>query len=120
MITLNVKGLNVPEKRRILLNDMKRMQADIILLQETHFKENKLPILKNRYYPTVYHSTHLTAKSRGVPVQISAKVPWTLTDMKADTMGRFLFLKGLIGGAKVTIANFYVPNVHQDSFVKNI
>lgn len=118
IVTLNAKGLNVPEKRRMLLNDMKRMKADIVLLQETHFRDDKLPILKNRHYPTVYHSTHSEAKSRGVSIQISAKVPWSLVDKKTDTAGRFLFLKGLIGSTKVTIANFYVPNSHQDLFLK--
>lgn len=118
VVTLNAKGLNVPEKRRMLLNDMRHMKADIVLIQETQFRENKFPILKNRHYPTVYHSTHVAGKSRGVSTQISATVPWTLVDKKTDPAGRFLFLKGLIGGAKVTIANLYIPNEHQDTFMK--
>lgn len=34
-----------------------------------------------------------------------------------DANGRFLFLKGHIGGVKVTLATVYVPNVHQDTFI---
>lgn len=34
-------------------------------------------------------------------------------------MGHYLFLKGQIGGVKVTLANFYVSNEHQDSFIKS-
>lgn len=118
VVTLNAKGLNVPEKRRMLLNEMRHMKADIVLIQETHFREDKFPILKNRYYPTAYHSTHIAAKSRGVSIQISASIPWTLVDKKSDQAGRFLFIKGMIGSTKVTIANFYAPNEHQDTFMK--
>lgn len=95
---------------------MQRLKADIILLQETHFRENTLPILKNKYYPTAYHSTYFAAKSRGVSILISARIPWTHIDAKTDPAGRSLFLKGQIGDVRVTLANFYVPNDHQDSF----
>lgn len=118
IVSLNVKGLNVPEKCRMLQNDMKRMKADIVLLQETHFRENAFPILKNRFYPTVYHSTYSETKSRGVSIQISARVPWSLLDIRTDPMGRYLFLKGMIGEVKVTIANLYAPNCQQDVFTR--
>lgn len=70
VVTLNVKGLNVPEKRRLLLNNRKRMTKDVILLHETHFRANTFPVLQNRFYPTVYHSTYSQAKSRGTSILI--------------------------------------------------
>lgn len=97
----------------MLLHDIRRMKADIILLQETHFRENNLPVLKNRFYPISYHSTYTEAKSRGVSILISARIPWTHT----DTQGRYLFLKGQMGDMKVTLANLFVPNDHQDTFL---
>lgn len=118
IISLNAKGLNTPEKRRMLLHDRRRMRADIVLLQETHFRENSLPLLKNRYFPTVYHSQYTEAKSKGVSILVSARVPWTLIDVQMDKEGRFLFLKGVIRDRKVTFANLYDPNDHQDIFLK--
>lgn len=118
IISLNVKGLNTPEKRRVLLHDMRRLRVDGVLLQETHFRENNLPLLKNRYFPSVYHSQYTEAKSREVSILISAKVPWTLIDAQTDKEGRFLFLKGKIGDRQVTLANLYAPNDHQDMFLK--
>lgn len=118
IMTLNTKGLNISEKRRMLLHDMQRMKADITLLQETHFRGDTFPVLKNRYYPTVYHSTYSETKSRGVSILISARIPWTLIDMKTDPLGRFLFLKGWIGDVKVTVANLYMPNNNQDTSIK--
>lgn len=38
---------------------------DIALLQETHFRENRLPLLINREFPVVYHATNSVFKSRG-------------------------------------------------------
>lgn len=118
IVSLNVKGLNTPEKRRMLSNDMRRMEADIVFLQETHFREGSLPTLQNRFFPVVYHSRYTEAKSRGVSFLISSKIPWTLTEAKYDKEGRFLFLKGKIGNSKVTLANLYAPNTHQDTFLK--
>lgn len=68
---------------------------------------------------TVYHSTYTEATSRGVSILISAKIPWTQIDAKTDKEGRYLFLKGRIGDVKVPFANLYVPNEHQDTFLKH-
>lgn len=97
---------------------MRRKGADIVFLQETHLREGSLPTLQNRYYPVVYHSKYKEAKSRGVSILISARIPWTHTDVKLDREGRSLLLKGRIGDVKITLANLYVPNTHQDTFLK--
>lgn len=102
----------------MLLNDLRHLNADIVLLQETHFRENTFPILKNRFYPTLYHSTYSEAKSRGVSIMISAKVPWSLIAVSSERMGRFISVRGLIGRIKVTIASLYAPNSQQDTSLK--
>lgn len=107
IISLNAKGLNVPE------NDM-----HIILIQETHFGDDKLSILRNKFFPTTYHSTYKAAKARGVSILLSAQIPWTHTDIKMDPEGCFLFLKGMIVSFKVTLANLYAPNSHHDLFLE--
>lgn len=117
MLSLNAKELNVPEKRRMLLQDLHCLKTNLTVVQETYFRDDKLPLLKNRFFPMAYHSTNLTAKSWGVSVLISSNVPWTCLDTVTDSEGCFLFLKGMIGGVKVTLANFYVPNSHQDLFI---
>lgn len=112
---LNVKGLNVvPEKHRMLLQDLKQSHSDVAYIQETHFKEGKAPTLKNSLHPFVYHAFNRTSKSRGVSILISRQ---SLRDIRADKEGRFLFLKGTIGGIKVTLATVNVPNCNQDQFI---
>lgn len=119
MISLNSKGLNVPEKRRMLLLDLHYLKSDIAFVQETYFRDNKLPILKNRSFPLVYHSTHTTAKSRGVSILFSNRVPWSCIESITDPGGGFLFLKDMIGGVKVTLTNLYAPNVNQEVFLSS-
>lgn len=41
-----------------------------------------------------------------------------LIDYQTDKEGCFLYLKGLIGDRKVTLANLYAPNDLQDTFLK--
>lgn len=69
--SLNVKGLNVPEKRKILMQDLKRSYSDVAYIQETHFREGNVAILKNNFYPYAYHAFNRAAKSRGVSILVS-------------------------------------------------
>lgn len=115
--SINAKGLNVPEKRKMLLKELKRSRTDVAFMQETHFKTGGLPLLQNRFFPCTYHAQNQTSKSRGVSILISNPVSWSLIDRWLDVNGRFLFLKGHIGGVKVTLATVYAPNTHQDIFI---
>lgn len=57
IISLNAQGLNVPEKRSQLLHVMQCSKADIIFVQETHFRTVATLKLQNYYYPSVFHAT---------------------------------------------------------------
>lgn len=77
---LNAKGLNTPEKRRMLLHDLQCLKSDIAFIQETHFRDNKVLLLRSESLPMVYHATNQSAKSRGVSILISGRVPGFYTD----------------------------------------
>lgn len=117
MLSLNAKGLNTPEKRRILLHDLQRLKSDFAFIQETHFRDYKIPILKIRSFSKVYHSTNRAAKSSGVFILLSGRVPWSFTDLVRDPGGRFLFVKGKMGDLGVTLETLYTPNDHQGAFI---
>lgn len=113
-VSINAKGLNVPGGT---LQKMHRMWADVMFVHETHFRDDKLPVLKNTFFPMTYHSTFPTEKVRGAFILPSARIPWTHLDTWTDPEGRFILLKGVIGTVKVTLANFYVSNSQQDLFI---
>lgn len=118
--TLNAKGLNVPEKRNMLLNDLKRTCTDVAFVQETHFKAGGLPFLQNIFFSLCISCFIYQAKSKGVSILISSRISWSLTEKRLDLNGHYLFLKGYLGGIKVTLATVYSPNLHQDSFLSKV
>lgn len=102
----------------MLLNELKHSHTDVAFIQEFHFKNDKLPILQNRFYPPTYHSTNPAAKSKGVSILLSSKLPWKYQDSIKDPAGCYIFLKGFIGDAQVTLATIYTPNERQDAFLR--
>lgn len=104
----------------MLLNDLKHLNTDVGMVRETHLKVRVFPYLQNRYFPNVYHASNQEAKTKGVAILISNRIAWSLMDKCLDSGGRYLFLKGFIGGVKATLATIYAPNVHQDSFLNKV
>ena len=92
----NVKGLNNPEKRSKLLAELSRLKSQIIFLQETHFKNDKIPKLGNRKFPTVYHIASQSTKTNGVSILVSNQVPWKECKTVKDETGRLLIVIGLL------------------------
>lgn len=88
LISLNVGGLNIPEKRSQLLQSMHKNNADIIFLQETHFKTNSIPKLFNVRYPISLHATNQTSKTKGVSIIIAKHCPFLISDTCLDRDGR--------------------------------
>lgn len=99
---------------------MQRFKSDVAFIQEKHFRDDKVPILKSQSFPMVYHATNQKVKSRGVSILLlsllSSRVPWFFIDSVRDPGGRFLFVKGKVGEAGVTLATQYAPNEHQEAF----
>ncbi|CAI9582318.1 unnamed protein product [Staurois parvus] len=42
VLSINVKGLNTPGKRSLLLSHLFKQRADIVFLQETHFRHDAI------------------------------------------------------------------------------
>ncbi|XP_075044812.1 vomeronasal type-2 receptor 26-like [Mixophyes fleayi] len=113
-LSLNVKGLNTPQKRSMLFHTLRKLNGDIIFLQETHFKAGGHPSLSSRGYPDAYYSSHST-KRNGVAILLRSSVPFVVSAVKDDPEGRFLFLSGKIGHLDITFANVYAPNTDRSA-----
>uniref|UniRef100_A0A8C5P8P1 Reverse transcriptase domain-containing protein n=1 Tax=Leptobrachium leishanense TaxID=445787 RepID=A0A8C5P8P1_9ANUR len=117
IVSLNVKGLNIPHKRHSLYADLRHHPPDVVCLQETHFKTAAHPKLYLPNYPHHFHAT-ASVKARGVSILIHQNVTFNLHRVIADPNGRYLFLICDINQMKHTIANFYCPNAGQLSFIR--
>ncbi|CAH2252517.1 Hypothetical predicted protein [Pelobates cultripes] len=119
IITQNCRGLNIPERRTHLLQELKKKHVAIAMLQETHFKEGSPPRLRNRHYPNNYFCNHPIAHKSGVAILLAAELEFKELECTQDSQGRYLFLKGTIADKINTIATIYVPNKRQAPFLRN-
>lgn len=118
IVSWNVNGLNTPENRSIVLRELHRLKAGVCLIQETYFRGDAIPRLRNRRYPQTYHSCTLESKSKGVSILIGHKTPCITQDTWTDSEGRILFVKGTLGKQSCTLATFYAPNSGQVAFIE--
>ncbi|CAH2297156.1 Hypothetical predicted protein [Pelobates cultripes] len=119
ILTQNCRGLNIPERRTHLLRELKQKHIAVALIQETHFKEGAAPKLQNKHYPNNYFSNHSTSHKAGTAILLAAELEFKELERSQDSHGRYLFLKGIIADKIYTLANIYVPNRRQASFLRN-
>lgn len=117
IVSLNVKGLNSPQKRRLALNYFHKIRAHIAAVQETHFKAADPPQFTDSRYPHCYTANGPTKKA-GVAILISQHCQFSLSSQHADPEGRFLILVGKLEEVEVTIASYYAPNSGQLAFCR--
>lgn len=110
VISHNVEGMKLPEKRTTLLRELKKGKPKFVFLQETHFKTNHIPRHTDSYFTEAHHATNDMSKSKGVSILVSKDVKCELSDKVVDPGGRFIFLKGKCNGIPLTLANAYFPN----------
>ena len=118
--SLNCRGFNTPEKRRQIVFHFHKLRTQILLLQETHFRSDSVPQLSHKHYPTWYHSTNPSAKSRGVSIAFHASFSPNVLDSYVDPAGRFIFLKLSYKNLIYTVANVYSPNQDQLQFFSSV
>lgn len=91
--SLNCRGLNIQEKRRQILYHFHKLRTQILLLQETHFRTDKIPQFLHKQYPVWFHSTNPSAKSKGVFIAFHASFTPNVLDTYIDPLGRYIFIK---------------------------
>lgn len=67
LVCINAKGLTIPEKRSQLLKVFSSMKANIVCIQETHFKSDKIPKFTDNRFPLEYHATNPESLSLQLP-----------------------------------------------------
>uniref|UniRef100_A0A8C5WE51 Reverse transcriptase domain-containing protein n=1 Tax=Leptobrachium leishanense TaxID=445787 RepID=A0A8C5WE51_9ANUR len=120
LLSYNVHGLNTPEKRSKLMEELHILRASVAFLQETHFREGGAPSLGGARFPIGYFSNYSSGKARGVAILFSKHVPFVLETLQTDPEGRYLFVKGTIADTKYTFASIYLPNKAQHKALATI
>ena len=121
LISLNVRGINNFQKRRIIFSWCRRKNADFVFLQETHSRKEIEIQWRNEWGGKLLCS-HGSSNSGGVAVLIKNGVDCTIHSTIADTSGRYLVLKVEIEDKSYILTNIYAPNKDKDLtvFFRNI
>lgn len=111
LISHNVNGPNISEKRTKILKKLKKANPpQIVFLKETHFKSQNVPRLTNNYFTSAFHATNATAKTKGFTILLSKNSPFVLKQQITDPEGHYIFLFGTWEGNPITLANVYFRN----------
>lgn len=117
--SLNVNGLNSPQKRHMLWREACTQNCNVFCIQETHIKAQNHPSLAHSQYPHAYFACAPT-KKRGVAILIKQTVTFQHISSQCDTDGRYIILSCKINNTAYTIVNAYVPNTRQISFLNKL
>lgn len=117
LLSYNVRGLNVPAKRHVVMRELRRLGSSVVFLQETHLTHQSMVRLYSPFFPKWYFGLSDNNKAKGVAIGFSRDIVFQLVEMIADDAGRYLFLKGTIENSRCTFANIYCPNIQQISFM---
>lgn len=62
-----------------------------------------------------FHSSYSTY-AKGTLIWVAPGAPFMLQYTEADVKGRYVLLRGKLGGKDITILNTYAPNIDEPAF----
>ena len=96
-ITLNVSGLNAPNKKRYRVAEwVRKHNSHICCLQKTHLRTKDLHRLKVNGEKKKIFEANRHEKKAGLVILISDKRVFKTKDIKSDKEGQYIILKGLV------------------------
>ena len=120
VISFNVNGVLNPAKRSRILLKMKRENAQVVFLQETHLTPAEHEKLKRMGFSRVYHSSYNSGHRRGVAILLSQKIPFELISEVSDKEGRYIMVSGKVDDITITLLNVYAPPGSEFAFYRKM
>lgn len=82
--SVNVNGLNCPHKRKKIFNQLRKLNSDVICLQETHIKEKDTHLPNNKKLGVHFYASDEQKKKRGVVTYIIKELQPKLLEKTKD------------------------------------
>uniref|UniRef100_A0A7N4PK30 exodeoxyribonuclease III n=1 Tax=Sarcophilus harrisii TaxID=9305 RepID=A0A7N4PK30_SARHA len=117
ILTVNVKGMNSPIKRRQIADWIKSRSPTICCLQETHLKQGDTYRIKVKDWSKIYYASG-EVKKAGVTTLISDQAKVKIDLIKRDKEGNYILLKGSIDNKAISILNIYAPSGIASNFLQ--
>lgn len=118
-LSLNCRGLAGQEKRRDVVDFLKKSSCHIAFLQDTHMTDHIIPFFNTLWKGKSYHSFK-TSNSRGSAILIKSTVPHEIIHEKTDPDGNFVLIVCKIRSVVYTMVSVYGPNEDNPSFYENL
>ena len=106
--TLNVNGLNAPNKRHRLAEQIQKQDLYICCLKETQLRHKDTYRLKVRGWKKIFRAKG-NHKKAGVAILISDKIEFKIKTITRDKEGHYIMMKGSIQEKDINIVNIYAP-----------
>uniref|UniRef100_A0A9L0SNM3 exodeoxyribonuclease III n=1 Tax=Equus caballus TaxID=9796 RepID=A0A9L0SNM3_HORSE len=119
IITLNVNRLNSPIKRHRVAKWIKVQDPTICCLQETHLSPKDKHRLRMKGWRTIFQANSKQKKA-GVAILISHRGDFKIRQVKRDTEGPDIMIKGTLQQEEITLINIYAPNTGAPRFIKQL
>lgn len=119
VFSCNVKGLNSIHKRWLALKEFRASGADVVMVQETHFRPGGSFKFASKLFPNTFVASDPSGKA-GVAILFKNSCPIRVIDSKLDPQGRFVILNCVHLKTKLMIVNIYAPNSGQIGFLTKV
>lgn len=98
LYSINVNGLNSPQKRALSFRHLKNQNADIVCVQETHIKRKGIRLMEQPRLGKIYVSASYKEKKRGVAIYVKERLDSKL--ISCDEEGRWIGVEINLNGRK--------------------
>lgn len=119
IMSYNVKGLGSIRKRWVALKEFRSSGADVIMIQETHFRAGGSFKFASKSFRISYFASYSTGKAR-VAILIKKGCLIKIKNTHTDPHGRFLILDCDYMNSSFTLVNLYAPNTGQIDFLNKL
>ena len=92
IITLNVNGLNAPNKRHRLAEWIQNQDSYLCCLQESHFRPRETYRLKVKGWKKIFHANG-SQKKAGVAILMSDNLDFKIKNVARDKEGHYIMIK---------------------------
>lgn len=115
----NCRGLNSITKLKQVMLRLQQLQCKIVFLQETHLRSEDIIRVRRRWPGQVFSASH-SSHARGVIILIHKSIPFQMSEVKYDTVGRYVIIKGTLLSETLNLINVYGPNTDNAAFFTNL
>uniref|UniRef100_A0A803J3S5 exodeoxyribonuclease III n=1 Tax=Xenopus tropicalis TaxID=8364 RepID=A0A803J3S5_XENTR len=119
IISWNVNGINSPIKPKRILQELKKYDADIALLQETHLNADENQKLCSSWVAENIYSPAINKKG-GVSILFDKKLNFQLINTTKDNSGRFIHAEIFLQNQSWNICSVYAPNNNKPEFYRDL